>query len=302
MDGDHVVETRGLTKRYGREILAVRDLHLNVRRGEVYGFLGLNGAGKTTTLRMLLGLIEPTGGTARVLGGEPGSPPHIARVGSLIEAPTFYGYLSGCDNLTGTARLSGVDNTKGRVEEALALVGLAGREGDKFKKYSMGMKQRLGVAAALVKDPELLILDEPTNGLDARGMIEIRQLIRDLGKEKTVLFSSHLMDEVEQVCDRVGVISKGEMVAEGTITELRGQKGILIRAESLEEAAKIANGMPEVEAVEIKDGAIRLTADPELVPEISYELFSAGVRFSEIRSSQRSLEEVFLKLTEEAGE
>ena len=302
MGEDFVVETCGLTKRYGREIVAVRDLYLNVRRDEVYGFLGLNGAGKTTTLRMLLGLIEPTGGTAQVLGGDPGSPPRLARVGSLIETPTFYSYLSGRDNLAGTARLSGMDNSKARVEEALALVGLSSRAKDKFKKYSMGMKQRLGVAAALVKDPELLILDEPTNGLDARGMIEIRQLIRDLGKEKTVLFSSHLMDEVEQVCDRVGVISKGEMVAEGTIAELRGQKGILIRADSLEEAAKIANGMPEVEAVEIKDGAIRLTADPDLVPEISHELFSAGVCFSEIRSSQRSLEEVFLKLTEEAGE
>lgn len=301
MNGDFVVETCGLTKRYGRELVAVKDLDLNVRLGEIYGFLGLNGAGKTTTLRMLLGLIEPTAGTVRVLDGEPGSPSQNARVGSLIEAPTFYGYLSGRDNLTGMARLSGVANAKGRVEETLAQVGLADRAKDKFKKYSLGMKQRLGVAAALVKDPELLILDEPTNGFDARGMIEMRTLIRSLGGQRTILFSSHLMDEVEEVCDRVGVIDKGEMVAEGTVDELRGKRGILVRAIPLQEAARVAGGVTGVESVEIKDGTLHVTADPNLVPEISHELFSAGVRFSEIRPSQRSLEEAFLELTAEDG-
>ena len=295
-----MIETHGLTKRYGQEVVAVSDLNLGVRRGEVYGFLGLNGAGKTTTLRILLGLAEATEGTARVLNGEPGSPDKLARVGSLVESPTFYNYLSGTDNLTGMARLSGVDEVRKRVGEALEQVGLSERAKDKYKTYSLGMKQRLGLAAALVKDPELYILDEPTNGLDARGMIEMRSLIRDLGSgERSVLLSSHLMGEVEQVCDRVGIISKGELVSEGTVSELRGSRDILVRAESLEETARIAESLSEVEAVEVKDDAIRLTADSELVPEISAKLYKAGVRFSEIRSSQQSLEEVFLKLTGE---
>jgi ABC-2 type transport system ATP-binding protein len=191
------VETRGLTKHYGRT-RAVERLDFTVRRGEVYGFLGPNGAGKTTTLRMLLGLIRPSSGTARVLGGEPGSPPGLARVGALVETPAFYPYLSGRDNLKALAHLSGEPATKERVGEVLEVVGLAGRAKDRFKKYSLGMKQRLGVAA-LLKDPELLILDEPTNGLDPKGMAEMRSLIRNLGRgERTVLLSSHLMGEVEQ--------------------------------------------------------------------------------------------------------
>lgn len=164
---DLLVETRGLTKRYGGRITAVDSLDLAVRRGEVYGFLGPNGAGKTTTLRMLLGLIRPSSGKARVLGEKPGSPEGLSRVGALVESPAFYPYLSGKDNLRVMARYAGVPWW--RVDEALMEVELGGRAKDKFRKYSLGMKQRLGVAAALLKDPELLILDEPTNGLDPRG-------------------------------------------------------------------------------------------------------------------------------------
>jgi ABC-2 type transport system ATP-binding protein len=184
MNEDLLVETRGLTKRYGSRIVAVDDLNLTVRRSEVYGFLGPNGAGKTTTLRMLLGLIHPTSGTARVLGEEPGDPSGLAGIGALVESPTFYPYLSGRDNLRGMALMSGVADSKGRVEEVLRQVGLKERAGDKFKKYLLGMKQRPGVAVALLKDPELLILDEPTNGLDPKGMAEVRELIRTLGHGK----------------------------------------------------------------------------------------------------------------------
>ncbi|MBA3703464.1 MAG: ATP-binding cassette domain-containing protein, partial [Rubrobacteraceae bacterium] len=190
-----LVETSGLGKRYGA-ITAVRDLNISVRRGEVYGFLGPNGAGKTTTLRMLLGLLKPSSGTAKVLGEEPGSPLGLQGVGALVESPAFYPYLSGRDNLRVMASYCGAPHQ--RVAEVLGQVELAGRAKDKFKKYSLGMKQRLGVAAALLKDPELLILDEPTNGLDPKGMADMRAIIRRVGHgERTVLLSSHLLGEVE---------------------------------------------------------------------------------------------------------
>ena len=190
-----LVETSGLGKRYG-SITAVQDLNISVRRGEVYGFLGPNGAGKTTTLRMLLGLIKPSSGTAKVLGEEPGSPHGLQGVGALVESPAFYPYLSGRDNLRAMASYCGAPPQ--RVAEVLGQVELAGRAKDKFRKYSLGMKQRLGVAAALLKDPELLILDEPTNGLDPKGMADMRALIRRVGNgERTVLLSSHLLGEVE---------------------------------------------------------------------------------------------------------
>ena len=204
MTDELVIETRELSKRYGERTVAVDQLVLRVRRGEVYGFLGPNGAGKTTTLRMLLGLIRPTSGGAQVLGEQPGAPRGLARLGALVEAPAFYPYLSGRDNLRVLAGHAGVAHA--RVEEVLAEVGLSARAGDRVAAYSLGMKQRLGVAAALLKDPELLILDEPTNGLDPAGMADMRAFIRSLGERGvTVLLSSHLMGEVEQVSDRVGI-------------------------------------------------------------------------------------------------
>jgi ABC-2 type transport system ATP-binding protein len=292
---DLLVETRGLTKRYG-SVTAVSDLDLTVRRGEVYGFLGPNGAGKTTTLRMLLGLIRPSAGTASVLGERPGSPASLERIGALVESPAFYPYLSGRDNLRVVARYSGAPRS--RIDEVLRTVELSGRAKDRFKKYSLGMKQRLGVAAALLKDPELLILDEPTNGLDPKGMADMRSLIRTLGSgERTVLLSSHLLGEVEQVCDRVGVIRRGELVAEGTVSELRGGGGLIVRAEPVREAAYIAARLRGVEGVRETDGVLRLAADPALAAEVNQKLVSAGLRVSELRATEQSLEEVFLELT-----
>jgi ABC-type multidrug transport system ATPase subunit len=206
-DDHFVVETHGLSKRYDERIIAVDRLEMRVRRGEVYGFLGPNGAGKTTTLRMLLGLVRPSAGIALVLGARPGSPESLARIGSLIETPSFYPFLSGRDNLRVLARYSGAPEA--RIERVLAEVDLSPRAGYRFGTYSLGMKQRLGIAGALLKDPELLILDEPTNGMDPAGMAEMRGFIRNLGQgRRTVLLSSHLMTEVEQISDRVGVISK----------------------------------------------------------------------------------------------
>jgi ABC-2 type transport system ATP-binding protein len=298
MDNSILVETRGLTKRYGSRIVAVENLNLTVRRGEVYGFLGPNGAGKTTTLRMLLGLVRPTAGTAMVLGERPGCAEGLARVGALVESPGFYPYLSGRRNLRVMARYSGVSPS--RVEEVLERVELCSRANDKFRKYSLGMKQRLGVAAALLKDPELLILDEPSNGLDPRGVAEMRTLVRALGQgEHTVLLSSHLLSEVEQVCDRVGVIRNGRLVSEGTVAELRGEVGLLVRADPAERAHGIAEAVCGPERVKVKDGALILEIDPSRAGEIGKKLITGGVTVRELRTVERSLEEAYLELTEE---
>ena len=291
-----MIETRNLTKRYGSRIVAVDSLNLTIRRGEVYGFLGPNGAGKTTTLRMLLGLIRPTSGKASVLGRPPGDPEGLARVGALIEAPAFYPHLSGWRNLRVIARYAGVP--KERIEAALDAVELTDRASDKFKTYSQGMKQRLGVAAALLKDPELLILDEPTNGLDPAGMADMRVLIRRLGSgDRTVLLSSHLLGEVEQICDRVGVIRNGKLVAQGTVGQLRGQARLLVRADPMDRARQLVEEMHGVEQVQVSDGALVVATDAARAGEITRELVTSGVVVSELRPVERSLEETFLELT-----
>jgi len=300
-DSDLVIETRALTKRYGDAIVAVDDLHLCVRRGEVYGFLGPNGAGKTTTLRMLLGLVRPTSGQAAVLGAPPGSPQGLARIGAMVEAPAFYPYLSGRDNLRVLARYAGVGGD--RVEEVLAEVRLSDRAADRSASYSLGMKQRLGVAAALLKDPELLILDEPTNGLDPAGMADMRELIRSLGTgRRTVVLSSHLMGEVEHVCDRVGVIRDGALIAEGTVDELRGRAGLRVRAEPLAQAARLIRALPGVDGVASADGALDVAVDTAQAAAINRALVQAGIAVSELYAQTASLEDVFLELTGSAEE
>jgi len=298
--GDLVIETRALTKRYGDSIVAVDHLDLRVRRGEVYGFLGPNGAGKTTTLRMLLGLVRPTSGEAVVLGAAPGAPDGLARIGAMVEAPAFYPYLSGRDNLRVLAGHAGV--REDRVEAVLHEVRLTDRASDSSQTYSLGMKQRLGVAAALLKDPELLILDEPTNGLDPAGMAEMRDFIRSLGEQgRTVVLSSHLMGEVEQVTDRVGVIRDGALVAEGTVAELRGRAGLRVRAEPLLEATRLIRALPDVDEVTSVDGLLDVTVDTARAPTINRVLVEAGIAVSELYAQKASLEDVFLELTTSGG-
>jgi ABC-type multidrug transport system ATPase subunit len=295
------IATRGLTKRYGRRVLAVRELSMTVRRGEVYGFLGPNGAGKTTTLRMLAGLITPTAGSATVLGEQPGSPGATRRIGALIESPAFYPYLSGRNNLEVLARYAGVPRT--RIDAVLERVQLLPRSRDRFDRYSLGMKQRLGVAAALLKEPDLLILDEPANGLDPAGIADMRLLIRGLGHEgRTVLVSSHLMGEVEQVCDRVGIIREGALVAEGTIDELRGKASLQVRAEPQDQAGRIVAAIEGVERVEPVDGYLKIRADPATAPVINRALVQAGVAVWELTPERSSLEQIFLELTQRGGQ
>ena len=296
-----IIETRGLTKRYPGGVVAVDAVDMTVRGGEVYGLLGPNGAGKTTTLRMLVGLIRPDAGTVRVVGHEPGAPAGLARIGSLIEYAAFYPYLSGTDNLKVVADYARVPY--GRIREALEQVDLLESASRRFGTYSTGMKQRLGVAAALLKQPDLLILDEPTNGLDPQGMAEMRTLIRRLGQgQHTVLLSSHLLGEVEQICDRVGVISQGRLVRESTVEQLRGAAGVLVRAQPRDVARRMLTEMFGPEAVGQVDGALRVSTDPEHSAELNNRLAAAGVAVSELRPVQRSLEEVFFQLTgEEQG-
>ena len=291
-----IVETHGLTKRYGSGVLAVDSVDMSVRRGEVYGFLGPNGAGKTTTLRMLVGLIRPTSGTATVAGYPPGEPAGLARIGSLIEGPGFYPYLSGRENLKVVADMARVSHK--RVDEALDIVEMTSRAGRKFGTYSTGMKMRLGVAAAVLKDPELLILDEPTNGLDPQGMAEMRKLIREIGQgDRTVLLSSHLLGEVEQICDRVGVISNGKLVKQSTVQELIGDKGVVVKAEPADRAGEMLTHMFGAAAVSREDGFFHLKTDPSRSLEINRQLMGSGIAVSELRPFEKSLEEVFFQLT-----
>jgi ABC-2 type transport system ATP-binding protein len=302
-DAANAIEARGLTKRYPSGVLAVEGLDLTIRQSEVYGFLGPNGAGKTTTMRMLAGLVKPTSGSAIVAAGRPGSPESLARLGAMIEAPAFWPYLSGRDNLRLLARYCQVPDS--RVTPVLKEVELAERADRAVGTYSTGMKQRLGVAAALLKAPDLLILDEPTSGLDPQGMAEFRDLIRQLGQgHRTVLISSHLLGEVEQICTRVGVISKGRLVAEGTIDEIRGGAELTVRAQPADRARQLLEEAVGADRVGLlADGAMSVRVDLGRSGELGQLLVMNGVVVTELRAAGRSLESVFMELTgTEAGE
>jgi ABC-2 type transport system ATP-binding protein len=212
----------------------------------------------------------------------------------------YYPYLSARDNLRVMARYDGVPTA--RIDDVLAEVDLSDRADDKYKGYSMGMKQRLGVAAALLKEPSLLIFDEPTNGLDPEGMADMRALIRRLGRgERTVLLSSHLLNEVQQVCDRVGIIQHGKLLTIGSVSQLRGEPSLLIRAAPLDRAQQVAASLPEVNRVEVNDGALTLMTDPSHAADINQRMVAAGLAVSELRPMERSLEEVYMELTHRAG-
>lgn len=304
--GDSVIVTRALTKRYRGGQLAVDGLDLTVPAGSVFGFLGPNGSGKTTTIRMLMGLIEPTSGTARVLGRPM---PRATRavlphVGALIEGPALYGFLSGRDNLL---RYDAADPTadprtrRHRVAAALDRVGLTAAAGKKAKAYSLGMKQRLGLAAALLQPRRLLVLDEPTNGLDPQGMREIRALIRELASDGTTVFlSSHLLDEIEQVCTHAAVMAQGRLITQGAVAELAaGARGRL--AVTTPDAADAARVLKEQGLSDVVIDDDRVTAEPpdgELA-DINEALVATGVRVRGFTIERASLEDAFVALTGE---
>jgi ABC-2 type transport system ATP-binding protein len=288
---------KGLTKRY-KSITAVDAISFAVPKGGVTGFIGPNGAGKTTTIRMLLGLIQPTSGSATVLGKpitKPGA--YLPRVGALIEAPAFYPHLSGARNLRALAILGGFDTD--RIPRLLAQVGLADRGKDAYKGYSLGMKQRLGIAAALLPDPELVILDEPTNGLDPSGIHEVRDFLRDLGDQgKTVFISSHLLAEIQRTCDHLVVLHKGHLLYQGGLAGLILKQGLIVVAEDRGQHAKLAELIRKGgHTVEHHDGALLVHAGPDDSAEINRRAMAAGIVLCELRPSTKDLEETVLRMT-----
>ncbi|MFJ5279211.1 ABC transporter ATP-binding protein [Streptomyces parvulus] len=303
---DAVISTRGLTKRYRGGQLAVDGLDLTVPAGSVFGFLGPNGSGKTTTIRMLMGLIEPTAGSARVLGRPMPRAARtvLPRVGALIEGPALYGFLSGRDNLL---RYDAADPTadprtrRARVAAALDRVGLAAAAGKKAKAYSLGMKQRLGLAAALLQPRRLLVLDEPTNGLDPQGMREIRTLVRELASDGTTVFlSSHLLDEIEQVCTHAAVMAQGRLITQGAVADLSaGARGrLVVTTPDTGEAARVLKEQGAGDVVLAED---RVTAEPpdRDLAEVNAALVAARVRVRGFALERASLEDAFVALTGE---
>jgi ABC-2 type transport system ATP-binding protein len=302
MDHAPVIRTFDLTKRF-RNLTAVDGVNFEVQRGEVFGFLGPNGAGKTTTIAILLGLVHPSAGSAEVLGYDVrrGLGRALRRVGAIVETPAFYPYMSGEDNLRVFARVTSGTAEK-RIPAVLEQVGLKGREKDKAGTYSLGMRQRLGLAAALVGDPELLILDEPTNGLDPAGMQEMRAFIRRLADEegRTVFLSSHLLHEVEQVCDRVLILNRGRVIAQGRVDELlRQAHAVEMRIAEAERAAGMLAALDWVQGVNTEDDWLRVQAPPERAPELLAALAAQDLFPFEVRPVIASLEQVFLELTGE---
>lgn len=295
-----IISTHSLSKRYG-DVYRVNQVNLTVYEGEIYGFLGPNGAGKSTTLKMLLGLAQPTSGRIVVFGQDLRKHRRsiLARTGSLIESPSAYQHLTGLENMRVMQRLRGVPEAN--VMEALRIVRLENQKDKKVAQYSLGMKQRLGIAMALMSFPPLLVLDEPTNGLDPAGIGEIRELIRSLPQRYgiTVLLSSHLLSEIEQVATSVGIISDGQLVFQGSLDELKGRSRsyIALRTQDNEAAARLlgANGMtPQVGG----DGYLTLRdGDDAQVARCNRTLVAAGIDVLRIEERRRSLESIFLELT-----
>lgn len=292
------VELRGVSKRFGSRVVALSDVSLTINPGEVYGLLGPNGAGKTTALRILLGLTRPTSGSVRVFGSLPGSQPALQRVAALMDVPAFYPYLSGRDNLRLVADY--LDVPYARVDPALANVGLGPWAGMRFSAYSLGMKQRLAIAGALVKDAQLYILDEPTNGLDPAGMAEVRAFIRSVADSgRSVLLSSHQLTDAERICDRAAIMRRGSLIAEGPISTLRGRPQLLIRAAPIDRAHEVVAGTIGADRVQVFNGALMLLAEPSEADGINRRLVESGIAVSELRPIQPTLEDAFLHLTGE---
>ncbi|MGN8246020.1 ABC transporter ATP-binding protein [Cellulomonas soli] len=296
------IRTRGLRKTYRsftlREVVAVEGLDLDVPTGGVHAFLGPNGAGKTTTIRMLLGLVRPDAGTIQVLGHDlPGGlEPALARVGAVVEQPKFLPGFSGRRNLGLLARAVGVDDR--RVDELLEHVGLTERARDRFRTYSLGMKQRLAVAATLLKDPELVIFDEPTNGLDPAGIHEVRATMRSLAEQgRTVLVSSHVLSEVEQVADTVSIVVRGRLVADGRVADLVGARSQASVRVGVAEPARAAEVMTARGWSVVRDGEHLLVDGPGDAAEVARALAAATIYPRELVPVRADLEQVFLELT-----
>src|SRR2546429_7712320 len=298
--GEVVLRTRNLSKHYGKR-LAVDNLNLEVKRGEIFGFLGPNGAGKTTTIRVALGLIAPSAGNVEILGHDVATHGSriLPRVGALVETPALYLYMSGRNNLRAVASvLGGVPAS--RIDAVLDLVGLRARQRDRVRTYSLGMKQRLGVAIALLQDPDVLVLDEPANGLDPAGIVEMRDLMHRLSTEgKTVFISSHLLTEVQQICTRVAIIHLGKLITESTVEELtKGHGEFTVTLERPEQALALIQAQAWGKEARIdSNGALITPAPEERGRNLNLFLVNAGFAPDTIAPSTKDLEQVFLHLT-----
>ena len=296
---EYIVQTENLSKSFGKE-QAVSNINLKIRKGEIYGFLGPNGAGKTTTIRMLLGLMKPSSGTIKIFQKDVTKDRIniLAKVGSLVENPSYYPHLTAYENLEALRKILGVP--KSRIDEVLAIVRLKDAANKKVKGFSLGMKQRLGIAASLLHNPELLILDEPTNGLDPSGIIEIRNLIKRLPAEygMTIIISSHLLSEIDQMATQVGIVSKGKMIFQDSIEAMRksAQPKIFIKVSDAEKGWRslVAHGIK----AEHKDGLISLDeCSDEKVAHIVQILVQEGILVYRVEEEKRSLEDIFLQMT-----
>ena len=301
---DIVLRIAGLTKRFGK-LEAVKELNLELRRGEVLGFLGPNGAGKSTTVGMILGLVIPTAGSIELFGLKLNRDrwAMLRRVGAVIEEPAFYPYLSGWDNLEALARAIG-GIPKAKIAEVLERVNLLDRARERYDHYSMGMKQRLGIASTLLRDPELIILDEPTSGLDPAGTREVRDLIPQLAHENRAVFlCSHLLHEVELVCSRVAIIKEGVMLANAPIQELLTKGQLLeIKVDDPEQAASILTSLPWIKSVERENDCLIVDAPKDSASQVNKILAEHSIFASELVSRNISLESVFLQLTGSEGD
>jgi ABC-2 type transport system ATP-binding protein len=295
------LEARGLRRRYGH-VVAVDGIDLTVHERDIYGFLGPNGAGKTTAMRILLGLLRPDAGTARLFGRDPQHelPEALDGVAGFVETPHFYPYLSGRTNMELLAAFDGGGGRR-RIDELLELVELHDRADDRVGGYSQGMRQRLGIAAALLRDPKLLILDEPTNGLDPAGIRDMRDLIRRLaGEGMTVFLSSHLLAEVEELCTRVAIINQGRIVYEGALADLHAGSAprYRLRTTDLERARQVCAGEPNLRDLAVDGDALTFNADERTVVELSRTLTAAGLGIAALVPETATLESLFFQLTE----
>ncbi len=299
---EYIVQTQNLSKYFGKE-QAVSNINLQIRKGEIYGFLGPNGAGKTTTIRMLLGLMKPSSGTIKIFQKDIAKDriQILTNVGSLVENPSYYAHLTAYENLEALRKILGVPKT--RIDEVLQIVRLKEVANKKVKGFSLGMKQRLGIAAALLHNPELLILDEPTNGLDPSGIIEIRNLIKRLPKEygMTIIISSHLLSEIDQMATQVGIVSRGTLIFQDSIEEMRkfAQPKVVFKVSNSEKGWRslLANGIK----ADYQAGVIFLEeCSDEKVAHIVQVLVQEGISVFRVEEEKRSLEDIFLQMT--AGE
>ena len=306
MNGDKIIEVNSLTKHF-KEIRAVNSLNINVFEGDVFGFLGPNGAGKSTTIRMLLSLIKPNEGSIKLFGKslQKNRIEILKKIGAIVEKPDFYGYLSAYKNLEILGKISGKVISKNRIMEVLELVGLSGRYKSKVKTFSHGMKQRLGLGQALLHDPDLIILDEPTTGLDPQGMKEIRDLILHLSKEKkkTIFLSSHILHEVELVANRMIIINKGTMRVEGEVKDLLNAKKLKVTFETDDEE-KVKNLISQTSwSGKLESNAKSLfmfSLENNEIAELNKYLVQNGVAVNAVIPT-RSLEDYFLKITDEVA-